>query len=180
MVFRRLIRHTGSGKVNLKALDVGPQFSAHMGMRLLPATRWSKFMNFEILMFLLLNAAGVNASERRVAVAFAPGYLTAQGTVAYAVSAEAEYNLQGRISLRGDLYALAAKSKPGVLQQSYQAMLGIVYNFERSGALSCRLRVFNPVWVSLRLATALRTGSIYIRRCRRSQGLICIWVKAGI
>lgn len=134
-MFRRLIRHTGSGKVNLKALDVGPQFSAHMGMRLLPATRWSKFMNFEILMFLLLNAAGVNASERRVAVAFAPGYLTAQGTVAYAVSAEAEYNLQGRISLRGDLYALAAKSKPGVLQQSYQAMLGIVYNFERSGAL---------------------------------------------
>jgi len=136
MVLRRLIRPTGSGKVYLKALDGCPQFSAHMGMWLMPATRRSKCRKFEILIFLLLTTTGANAAERRVAVAFAPGYLTAQGTLAYAISTQAEHNLQGRISLRGDLYALAAKSKPGVLQQSYQAMLGIVHNFERSGPLA--------------------------------------------
>lgn len=94
------------------------------------------FSTLKILLILLLAAPALMASERRVAAAFAPGFLTAQGAVAYGVGAEAEwYGLAG-VSVRGDFYALVAASKSLALQQSYQAMLGIVYNFERSGPLA--------------------------------------------
>lgn len=81
-------------------------------------------------------ATGAFAAERRAALAFAPGFLTAQSSLAYAAGAEAEWYGEGGISLRADLYALAAKSKPGALQQSYQAMLGLVYTFTRSGPVA--------------------------------------------
>ncbi len=73
--------------------------------------------------------SGLMAAERRVAASFAPGFLTAQGAVAYGVGAEAEWYGAGGVSFRADIYALAATSKSLPLQQSYQGMFGMVYSF---------------------------------------------------
>ncbi len=95
----------------------------------------SKIFTPAILILQLCAASDLRSAEVRLASTFSAGYLTAQNALAYAVGAEAEWFQQPNISLRADLYALAAKSKPGVLQQSYQAMIGLVYTFARSGPL---------------------------------------------
>lgn len=93
-------------------------------------------LRLEILIVAFTFTSGTFAAERRAAVSFAPGFLTAQGAVAYGVGAEAEWYGRAGVSVRGDLYALLGASKSLALQQSYQAMLGIAYNFERSGPLA--------------------------------------------
>jgi hypothetical protein len=74
-------------------------------------------------------------SSWRGAFNFAPGLLTAQAAVAYAVGAEFEWYDSSRLSMRADVYALTGKSKPGVLQQNYQMMLGVVHSFNSAGPL---------------------------------------------
>jgi hypothetical protein len=105
-------------------------------MRPGPQLRGGVFSTLKILLILLVATAALTASEHRIAASAAPGFLTAQGAIAYGVGAEAEWFSPGRVSVRSDLYALVATSKTLALQQSYQAMLGIVYNFERSGVLA--------------------------------------------
>ncbi len=83
----------------------------------------------KILLMLVAFTSGSMAAEQRIAASFAPGFLTAQGAVAYGAGAEAEWYREGGVSFRADLYALAATSKSLPLQQSYQGLFGIVYNF---------------------------------------------------
>jgi len=78
----------------------------------------------------------------RTAFAFDTGFMTAQRSVAYALSAEIEsyrpgwtgLTIDGRFSLRGDVYALVAQAPAARLAQNYQGFFGLIYNFtDRSG-----------------------------------------------
>jgi hypothetical protein len=66
----------------------------------------------------------------RAGIAFTPGFLTAQGTIAYGVAAEWELPLAQKLSLRSDAYALLTRPKDSNLAQNYQAFVGLVYHFD--------------------------------------------------
>lgn len=90
-----------------------------------------------LLPILNLTGAAAPATVARAALAFAPGFLTQQKSVAYAVAAEFEayeapalgLNFGGRVSLRGDLYGFIAQSPAVSLGQNYQALVGLSFQF---------------------------------------------------
>lgn len=100
-------------------------------MRVPSARNVTKFYG----LLVLVGALGATQPAWRGAVHFAPGLLTAQATIAYAVGAALERYDASRLSMRADVYALTGKSKLGVLQQNYQMMLGIIYSFDSAGSL---------------------------------------------
>lgn len=55
----------------------------------------------------------------RAGIAFTPGFLTAQGTIAYGVAAEWELPLAQKLSLRSDAYALLSRPKDSNLALRY-------------------------------------------------------------
>ena len=94
-----------------------------------------------ILAVLLLSGLPLLAQQGtqpkvRMLLTLTPGFLTAQRTTTYGLGGELELYTQGKISLRGDAYALLGKSTQGGLRQNYQGFLGIVYNFDRIGGLA--------------------------------------------
>ncbi|MFZ5628608.1 MAG: hypothetical protein ACOY5B_05730 [Spirochaetota bacterium] len=66
----------------------------------------------------------------RAGIAFTPGFLTAQDTIAYGVAAEWELPLAQKLSLRSDAYALVARPQDSNLTQNYQAFVGLAYQFD--------------------------------------------------
>ncbi|GAB4433717.1 MAG: hypothetical protein OHK0011_16780 [Turneriella sp.] len=66
----------------------------------------------------------------RAGIAFTPGFLTAQGTIAYGVAAEWELPLAQKVSLRSDVYTLLGRPKESSLAQNYQAFVGLAYQFD--------------------------------------------------
>lgn len=92
------------------------------------------------LLLLLLASGALVAEGKKPAVrallTLTPGFFTAQKISTYGLGGELEIYTGGKISLRGDAYALAGKSVSGGLKQNYQGFLGIVYNFEKVMGLS--------------------------------------------
>lgn len=89
---------------------------------------------------LLLVAPQLPAADRqpfvRALLTFTPGYLTAAKQTTYGLGGELELYTEGKISLRGDGYALLGKSGGGGTGNNYQGFLGIVYNFDKLFGLS--------------------------------------------
>lgn len=87
----------------------------------------------KILALLCLCAVPLFAQAKqptaRALLTFTPGFLTAQKIATYGLGGELELYTKGKLSLRGDGYALVGKSERAGLKQSYQGLLGIVYNF---------------------------------------------------
>lgn len=78
----------------------------------------------------------VTPAAKRLSLNFSPGFFTSGKTVVYGAGAEAEFYSTGSVSTRTDLYCYAGQQKEGVLRQSYQLMIGLVYNFNRGASLS--------------------------------------------
>lgn len=93
-----------------------------------------------LLLLLLLLASGCLFAEEkpvvRALLTLTPGLLTAQKVSTYGIGGELEIYTGGKISLRGDAYALAGKSESGGLKQNYQGFFGLVYNFDKVLSLS--------------------------------------------
>jgi len=100
------------------------------------------------LLLLLVLATALSAAEKqpfvRALLTFTPGYLTAAKQTTYGLGGELELypdgstplSAGGRISIRGDGYALLGRSGGGGTGQNYQGFLGIVYNFDKVFGLS--------------------------------------------
>lgn len=91
----------------------------------------ARVLNLPLCFALLSFCTALQAVQPRAGLAFSPGYLTAQGTVVYAASAEWELPLGERIALRSDAYALLARPQDSNLTQNYQGFVGLVYYFDQ-------------------------------------------------
>lgn len=87
---------------------------------------------------------GATVPTYRAALAFDAGYLTAQKSVAYALSGEFEIyqapalglTQGGRVSLRSDLYGFITQNPAASLAQNYQALVGLSFQLgELAGLL---------------------------------------------
>ncbi len=84
-----------------------------------------------ICCFVLVILCRQLSAKPRLGFSYSPGYLTAQGALAHALSAQWEYPLGARVALRSDAYALLARPQESNLVQNYQGFVGLVYYFDR-------------------------------------------------